>query len=132
MLPALPADFGARLRAARAYVDKTRDEFAALLDVPGTSPGNLKAYEGGERTPPALAAPALVTRLAEVTGLPEAFFWGDGIASSGGALEKRLSEMEQQLRLLRAELAAQDAEALGRSGPARSATRGQVQGRRRA
>jgi transcriptional regulator with XRE-family HTH domain len=125
MLPTLPVDFPGRLRAARAYIDKTRAEFAALLDVPGASPGNLKAYEGGTRNPPPLAAPALVSRLAEVTGLPETFFWGDGIDPNAGSLEKHLSGIHQQLRLLRAEVVVGDAEGMTQAGAGpRAADRG--------
>jgi transcriptional regulator with XRE-family HTH domain len=132
MLPALPVDFSGRLRAARAYIDKTREEFAALLNVPGASSGNLKAYEGGERNPPALAAPALVSRLVEVTGLPEAFFWGDRTETEDVALEKRLSGIERELRLLRAEVVVGEAEGLSQSEVTGSASDRRVLRKQRA
>lgn len=98
----LPPDFGARLRAARAYADDlSREDFAAKLNTPTAGASNLKAYERGERQPLPLVAPVLIERLAVVSGLPEAFFWGD---DADAPLSQRLSSIETALRDVQREL----------------------------
>lgn len=94
----LPHDFGDRVRAARAYKDDmTRADLARALKV---SPGYIKGLEGGKR-PDALKAQALVTRLPEITDLPEDFFLGR--ASNGVAAE--LAAIRIELETLRVESA---------------------------
>lgn len=101
----VPNDFGHRIRAARAYKnDMTRDDLGRRL---GVSPGYIKGLEGGKK-PDALKAYALVARLPEITGLPEAFFLGQ--AANGVADE--LAAIRDLLLALRAETAARDAEAM--------------------
>ena len=87
----LPDDFGDRLRAARAYLDLSRDQFADELATPGLSSSTIKGYEGGTRPEP-LKAAAIIARLVEVTGLPASFFWG---APAESELIKRVDRIEK-------------------------------------
>ena len=74
----LPEDWGRRVRAARAYTQKNPSvkKFAAMLASPGMSYSALRRWEDGG-TPTATGRAAIVQRLAEVSGLPPAFFTAD-------------------------------------------------------
>lgn len=85
---AAPDDFGARVRAARAYKAWTRWELAKRIHM---SPGFVKNVETGESTPTGVMLRGLVTVLSEQTGLPDHFFLGKFQQTS------RLSEIEQRL-----------------------------------
>lgn len=108
----LPSDFGARVRAARAYKDDlSRQNFAGLMNTDGASASTIKNWEEHGKLPPSLSRPTLVQRLAEVSGLPESFFWGDPPAEADA---ERLSQIEDDLRALRAQVTIGAAEALQR------------------
>lgn len=92
----VPADFGARLRAARAYADMSREDFAKRLNTSGLSASTIKAYETGVTAPGPLAVPELVARLADASGLPESFFLGgdtSSIETQLAAIEKTVGEI---------------------------------------
>lgn len=75
-MPTVPPDFGARIRAGRAYANVSRDNFAAMLDVAGASSSTIRDWERGTGAPSQLVAESLVPRLVDATGLPEEFYWG--------------------------------------------------------
>jgi hypothetical protein len=101
-MPELPPDFAARLRAAVGYSGAAgRREFAERLNYKGLSEQNLDNFAQG-KLPPKRSAEAYIRRIAEVSGLPEAFFWGEAFPAS--------TPLEDQILKLRAELAARDAE----------------------
>lgn len=101
----LPADFGARLRAARAYKDDlSRDDFATRLATSGASASTLKNWEEYGKFPAILSRPTLVQRLAEVSGLPELFFWGRDHPTP---IEERLTAIEQTLQRIQESQAAE-------------------------
>ena len=70
-MPALPRDFAARVRAARAYTHLDRPDFGALLGVSGSTVGN---YENGKSKPDKRAIAETMQRLAKASKLPEWFF----------------------------------------------------------
>jgi transcriptional regulator with XRE-family HTH domain len=90
--PQLPNDFGARVRAARAYKNLTREELGEQI---GMSGGWVKNLENGAQ-PDALKARALLEVLPEITGLPEAFLLGH----SDEAPDARLDQMDEKLDLI--------------------------------
>lgn len=103
--PALPPDFGPRIRAAAAYTGLGLKEFANKIGAPGASYSTLRKYvEQGHRPAP-LAQGALVQRLAEASGLPESFFLGEAAAAPD------LSRIADEVAQLRAETAVRDLEA---------------------
>ena len=58
-----------------------------------------------------MKAQAVVDQLVAVSGLPEEFFWAD---DPGSPMDRRLSEIEEQIRQLSAQTAARVAEVLRR------------------
>lgn len=106
-----PNDFGARLRAARAYMDVSQGGLAAALNKAGASESTIKNWESGGKHPSPLVMWSLAPLLAKVSGLPEEFFWGE---QEPTPLEDRFNQLDEQLRLLRAETAVRDAEVLKR------------------
>lgn len=116
-----PKDFGARVRAARGYMNVSQEGLAAALNTAGASESTIKGWESGGKLPSPLVMQSLAPRLAEASGLPEAFFWGD---RDEPELEDRLSQLDEQLRLLRAETAARDAEVLKRIAELRPPSQG--------
>lgn len=104
----LPADFKARLRAARAYADDlSREDFAARLNTPGASASTLKDWEAGLRAPAPLVFEALVQRLANASGLPETFFYGDAANQTAD----QLTAIDETLRQLALDIQTRDLEA---------------------
>lgn len=100
----LPDDFGARVRAARGYAAMSRLEFAKKLDTEDAGEGTIKSWENDpSKRPRPLAEAELVHRLAEVSGLPEAFFTADlaGLFENVPAsLDARLSAIQEKLESL--------------------------------
>lgn len=132
----VPADFGARLRAARAYADNTRAELAQRLNVTGASESTIRDWEHARGGPNQLIAEGLIPRLAGATGLPEEFFWGasrDGSALEGQptTIERKLDELLDEVRLARAELAAHDAAVVMQIEAALAPTRDELRNLRR-
>ena len=112
-MAALPTDFGARVRAARAYVGYSQKEFAKAISV---SPGTIKNYEGGT-TPDERAAPETIRRLVKASRLPEWFFTTPSLQGMrpgvrDGTAEQRLSQIEDRLSALALETEARDLEVL--------------------
>lgn len=111
--PALPDDFGKRIRAAAAYAGLGKglgiEQLADALDRPGMTRSTLRNYVEKGKLPRPLAREAFIKRLSEVSGLPEAFFLG---AEGRASVDVRLSEIDDQVRRLSAETAVRDAEAL--------------------
>lgn len=99
----LPPDFGERVRAARNYLHVSQADFAEKLRM---SVGYVKAIEKNKGLRE-LEKRGLLDSLVEITGLPETFFTGDE-----RPLLKRVTELEEAVRLLRAETALRDAEVL--------------------
>lgn len=102
----IPKDFGARVRAARAYKNMTREELGTEL---GVSAGFLKGVEGGNRPDP-IKARGLVERLPEVTDLPEQFFLG----RVGNGTAEELAALRDLVETLRVETAAHALEVMQR------------------
>lgn len=99
----LPPDFGERVRAARRYLNLSQADFAERLRMGTTYVKNVEKNKGLKD----LEKRGLLDRLVELTNLPESFFTGDE-----RPLLERVSELESQVQLLRAETAARDAEVL--------------------
>ena len=112
-MPPVPADFGARLRAGRAYADDiSRPNFAEKLNLAGAGHSTLRDWERGKGSPSQLVAESLIPRLAEATGLPEDFYWG--VSSDGPGVAERLGEIEDLLSALVVQTEARDLEVLRR------------------
>lgn len=105
---ALPADFAARLRAARAFAGLSQKAFAQELNTDGASSSTIKAWESGGRVPPSLTVNELVRRISATSGLPESFLWGEQPRQD----EDRLAHIEQQQQQIR-DLIAQLLAAIG-------------------
>lgn len=101
----LPPDFGARVRAARRYVKLSQQNLADALGMGLTYVKNVENSKGLKD----IEKRGLLERLVELTGMPEPFFTADE-----RPLLQRVSELEEEVRLLRAETAARDAEVLRR------------------
>lgn len=108
----LPPDFGRRVRAAMAYsLAGSVEDFGRQIDRDGMKPATIRTWIEKGRRPDRLKQNAVVERLAEVSGLPPSFFWGRYEAPP---LEKRLSAIEEQIRLMRGETLTRAAEVLRR------------------
>lgn len=105
-----PKDFGARLRAARGYMDVSQAGLAAALDTAGASESTIKGWESGSKQPNPLVMRSLAPMLAEASALPESFFWGEQDRPLD--LEAQIIQLDEQVRQLRVETAARDAEVL--------------------
>jgi transcriptional regulator with XRE-family HTH domain len=66
--------FGARIRMARAYAEISREDLAARLEI---SDGLLRRIESGRRTLRPFEESGYAQQVAEITGLPVAFFHAD-------------------------------------------------------
>lgn len=97
---ALPTDFAARVRAARAYAGvASQSEFGKQLEVSGTT---VKNWESGRHKPEGRAMAETVRLLAKVSKLPEWFFTVQRLdslrfAARNGTSEQRLEEIQQSL-----------------------------------
>lgn len=67
----MDAELPRRLRAARAYSGKTRDEVAADVGISGRQ---LAKYELGRTEVPRLKRRGIIELVAESTGVDETFF----------------------------------------------------------
>lgn len=96
----LPRDFGARVRAAIAYWGGRGglQAFAAECGQDGMSAGTMRKWIERDYRPRRGSEAAIVKRLAEVSGLPEEFFTGQGAAPQH--LEARLAHIEAELQEL--------------------------------
>ena len=104
----LPRDFGARIRAAAAYSNVGLEDFANEMNTPGASYGTLRRYVEKEARPGPLSEAALVRRLAETSGLPEAFFYGQAEGQSD--IAARLEIMDHKLDRVLSQLQARPAD----------------------
>jgi hypothetical protein len=112
-------------------MDLTREEFAALLHLPGTSAPNLRLYETGRSVPPPDAAPLLVAQLALLSRLPESFFWGER-KEPITSVEIRVERLLGEVSALRRDVALQHgAEVLGEAGDPPAGAASPANGRRR-
>jgi transcriptional regulator with XRE-family HTH domain len=109
---AIAPDFGARVRAARGYLNLSQADFGKVIAM---SEGYVKGVERGDGKAD-IAIRGLIERMVELTGFPESFF----LASDRPAIERirdveaQLSQLDEQVRLMRVETAARDAEVLQR------------------
>ncbi len=112
----LPRDWPDRLRAGMAYADMTFEQLEAALNLPGAKRSALRNWANGRNAPQEIARRELMRRLAAATRLPEAFFWGRPAAAAEMPPEadRQVSALLDELRLIRAETAARDAEVLKR------------------
>lgn len=99
----LPEDFGRRVRAAAGYMGLGIDKFAKEVNRPSASGSSMKAWGRGKNLPRPLSRESLIKRLAEVSELPEEFFWGDaelptdGVAHALRELTAQLAKMDGKL-----------------------------------
>lgn len=114
--PRLPADFAARVRAARAYAGiSTQAEFGRKTGVHEKTIGN---YEGGKSKPGRMAAPETVKAFAKVSKLPEWFFTiprlsrtlAPADASALGAMQDSIDQIDAAVTALLVAVAEQDTE----------------------
>lgn len=105
----LPLDFGARVRAAIAYWAGCGGEgglegFASAANRRGMSAATMRKWMERGHQPPLLAQPAIVQRLAEVSGLDEAFFTAERNGTAVASVEARLARIETELAAQQKEL----------------------------
>jgi transcriptional regulator with XRE-family HTH domain len=106
------ADYAARVRAARAYADLTQQELADALGV------NVQTIKRRELAPRhELAQPPKKGErraIAGICGVPVEFMEAGFGGESRSELNELVAGLDEQLRLLRGETAARDAEVLKR------------------